>query len=514
MNNILLPRSLFVHSPLGQVLLLNATNASIAATSFNSLLRAAWDPATWQARVLGYSNWNGSSYSPGTQKYIKVYSNTNQNCSNGPQCGVVPSDLAASSQVPSYAVESIFALNLTGTAGLKGFLAGLLLNSSGNYSNWGFAATPFLPSLGLSSEVLTAIANPVEFNGGGFVAPVYQHPSQPQTWWQAAGSAVWNAVSGTVGAVLSVAWSWVQAAGAYVAYLASEVANWGLQAIQQTVSVLKQVAGAIVWAIDQLASIVVGIVQGILNAILQPAEAGLTSYVSALNHDFSTAWSTVNSTGAVNLSEANAVGTDFGGAPFDIAIGIGIAVTVALTLLTPLDFGPSFLIGIVIGLIAGAILSLGVVAHAAGSLTAAAVFSLEKLVNSSLVLPVSEWATIAGIVGLVAAGSDIPFSWYVLAQAFKLSGGVQLAGDAAAVMATSMIAVFFGAIAVATENGILLLFAFALSALALTAVATHFFGSIMDDFPSIKNLGLIDLGLAGSALVGSAIDLGINWHKV
>jgi hypothetical protein len=429
MNNILIPRSIFVRSPLGQVLLLNRTNASIASTMFNGLLWPSWDPATWQARVLGYSSWNGSTYSPGTQKYVKVYSNTNQNCTIDTECGVVPSDLAADSQVPSYAIDSVFALNLTTNIGLKGLLAGLLLNTSGNYSNWGFAATPFLPDLGLSAEVLSALANPVEFNGGGFFAPGYQQPSQPQSWWQEAGSTVWNAVSGTVGAVLSVAWSWVQAAAAFIAYLANEVANWGLGVIQQTVSVLHQVAGAIVWAIDQLASIVLTVIDSLMSAALSPIKNAAAGFDSALGGAANRTLYDINTNGSVGSADALAWAQSF-----DPLVVMGIAVTivagVAIAVMAPIELGGSFLSTIIWTLI-GTFL-LGALAPYVTALTSAAVTALDNAYTNTI--STSDWQALAGTVAICAATGDFFFA--ILTGALK---GGSLNGAGWEALATAII---------------------------------------------------------------------------
>lgn len=357
MNNLLVPRSLFIHSPLGQVLLLNATNVSVPSTFYNSFLQGSWDPANWQARVLGYSSWNGSDYAAGHPGYIKVYSNTNQNCTNGAECGVVPSDLPAGTQVPSYAVGSIFALNVSNTTGLKGLLAGLLLNTSGNFTNWAFGATPYLPSLGLSSEVLKALANPVVFNQGGYGAPVYTHPSNPPTGWAAVGAAIWNAVSGTVTGLLSVAWGWVQAAASFVAYLANEVAQWGLAAINQTVSVLKQVAGAIVWALDQLAALLIQIIQQALSAAFSAVWNGIRLVLSDLENLQGTAAkaliSYMNGTGTL----ASALATEsLAYLPFfGLALALTIGVDVALGITLPASISIGFLLGLLVTVIVSAV---------------------------------------------------------------------------------------------------------------------------------------------------------------
>ncbi len=118
------------------------------------------------------------------------------------------------------------------------------------------------------------------------------------------------------------------------------------------------------------------------------------------------------------------------------------------------------------------------------------------------------------MVGLIGAGSEVPYSWYVLAQAYKVPGAPDIAADAAATMIVALSAIFIGVLAVHAAAHILLLFAFVLACLALAAISVHFFGTILRDLPSISTLGWIDFGLSATAFFGSAIDLGLNWNKV
>lgn len=353
MNNVLVPRSLFLQSPLGQVLLQNRSNVSIQWTPFDSRLESNWSSPSWQARVLGYSNWNGNNFAVGHAGYIKVYSNTNQNCTTGPECGVLPADLAADSQEPSYAIGSIFELNISSATGLSNLTAGLLLNSSGNFTSWLFDATAYLPTLGLSSEVLSSLASSVQFNQGAYGAPAYTKPSPPPPAWQRVGSGIWNVVSGTVVGAFSVAWGWVQAAGSYAAYLVKEVAEWGLAALQQTVSILKEVAAAIVWALDQLAYLILQIVEHGLTLALTPTFDGVKlalNGLEALQQNAARAiLSYMNGTGSLSTAEGASLEAFLPLAGF--AIVTTAAIDVALGITMPLSISIGVLLSILVGVI-------------------------------------------------------------------------------------------------------------------------------------------------------------------
>jgi len=73
------------------------------------------------------------------------------------------------------------------------------------------------------------------------------------------------------------------------------------------------------------------------------------------------------------------------------------------------------MVGIVVGLVAGASLTSSVVDRSLASLSSESVDTLEGLITPILGAPASEWATIAAVVGLIGAGSEVPFSWYVMA---------------------------------------------------------------------------------------------------
>lgn len=276
LNNLLVPRALFKNSPLGEALL-NLTFQNITTRGYQGGLNGTFEPGYWMARVTG-TVFGGINYSfsSNPSQYIKVYSNTNQNCSGGsPACGGVSSNSAIESGTPSYAIGAIFALNISTVADLNDLLAGLVLNASGNFTNWGFAATPYLPTIGLSTTVTSAVANPVYFNSGGYSAPIFNPPAPSPTVWQKVGAVVWNAVSGVVGLV-SAAWDWIAAAGSFLSYLGSIVAQLGLASLRQVASVLESVAGAIDYAVNALLSWIASTAK----AFLSPAVAAASSSFS------------------------------------------------------------------------------------------------------------------------------------------------------------------------------------------------------------------------------------------
>ena len=154
---------------------------------------------------------------------------------------------------------------------------------------------------------------------------------------------------------------------------------------------------------------------------------------------------------------------------------------------------------------------------AASTLRASAVFSIENLANRSVSLPTTERATLAGVFGLIAAGGEVPYSWYVLARALTINGAPvsDLFGEAAAITAIALIAIFFGALAVASGGPILLLFAFVLADLSLAAVSVHYFAnSFLQGDPGLRQLAYVDVGLSACALAGSLADFGGSVAKL
>ena len=203
--------------------------------------------------------------------------------------------------------------------------------------------TSELGTLGLPGNVLTALANVSLRNDGAYSAPQYQQPSSPPSGWDAVGAWIWNSVSGIASAVahmVSVVWNGVIAAAAYLGEAVVALSNeLGLTKLaSQFVHALKTLASAMEWALEQLVNYIVTLVKEALAAIVDPIISLAQNYYSNLN-------SSLASGNAVQF--ANALDGPF----FLLVLGLATAVEVALTLLTPIDLGPSFLVGLLIGLL-------------------------------------------------------------------------------------------------------------------------------------------------------------------
>jgi hypothetical protein len=331
LNNILVSRSAFIKSPLGQALL-NGTNVSIPYTPANQYIQPSWDSQRWYARVTGNSSYHGSDYSAGKTGYVRVFSNTSQNCTVNPSlCGGVPANPSLEKDHSALALQAILTLNATNLNQLDDILAGLLLNRSGNFTGWLFGATAYAPSLGLSQGVLRALAN-ASFESGGAFGPPKSGQHHPSSWASLAGSTVWNAVSGVVGAV-SVVWNAAVAGIAYVSKLVQMVAGWALGALNQVSGILKTVAGAMLWAIEQLAAVIRIAISNLLSPVVVSIKNAFESDFANILAGYNLANSTHN--GANPVADSRYL---VGAAPlFLLAASLSALVIVGATMATPVE---------------------------------------------------------------------------------------------------------------------------------------------------------------------------------
>jgi hypothetical protein len=362
MDNVLVPRASFMDSPLGQALVNKTTSNigsdTIASTSYNGFLQPDWSPTSWfdrvnqtPGRISGLVNISAN---------IVAWSNKNQNCTGDEPCGGVPSSPAAEAKVPSLAIQSIFVLNVTSASyasdDLSALLSGLLLNSSGNVSDWLFPATDYLPSLGLTATVMSALANSAVRNDGAFGAPVSSaRQSNPRSWWGAVASDIWNAVSGVItalGDLVSVIWNAVAAAVSFMADLAAKAATWALSAAN---SVLNKVAAAMLWAIEALATAVLDAIRTVLDSLVGAVWSGITAVLDAIMPTEENAESLILSYLDSGGSESAAGSALLEGIlPFVVAsAAIAVGIEVAITASLPLTLGA----GLILGLLATVILS-------------------------------------------------------------------------------------------------------------------------------------------------------------
>lgn len=362
-NNLIVPRGLFNNSPLEQALL-NDSSVSIQDRSFNVALQGEWDPALWENRMTDLTD-----YPRGSPGHIVLYSNnSSMSCVRSDPCGGIPSDPAAEADASALAIQGIFILNLTGQSGLQedleNLLAGLVLNSSGNFTGWLDGVTGQLSSLGFSATVMSALANSFEYNAGAYGVPA-SHQKPAESWVEALSGTIWNAISGVVGS-LSVFWNAVTASLSFMADIVATVASWALEFISPALGALRQVGAAIEAGINELATLILNAVTYALTRAFTPVwdviELAVTSIENLEVAAEKATLEYLNGQGSLPSAVA-AEGialTPF----FGLALAVVVAIDVAIGITMPVSIGIGTVLGILVTVIlsvvgTGSLLSLG-----------------------------------------------------------------------------------------------------------------------------------------------------------
>ncbi|MGA8663515.1 MAG: IPT/TIG domain-containing protein [Thermoplasmata archaeon] len=340
-NNLLVPRAYFINTPLGQALL-NGTNVTIKSTGQNTFLQGQWTPNIWYAKATG-SSYQGVAYGPPQSfQYVMVYSTQSQNSSGTPGLsGGIASDPGVEAATPTLAVGAVFVLNATGWRNYDSLLAGLLLNASGNYTAWLLNSTAYLTSLGISAVVQNFLANASLVNDGAYGLPISNTPTPPP-WYDVVASIIWNAVSGVV-AGLSIVWNAAVAAASYIADLASKIGSWALATVTQIAQDLKEVASAILSALNALLAYLERIVKAMFNTALGPFYSLRATFSQALD-------------GAVDPTGSGPIWNALSTSLFDVAFAIAAVVIIGLTVLDLVTLGADEIIQT---LLVGLVLTVG-----------------------------------------------------------------------------------------------------------------------------------------------------------
>ncbi len=230
---------------------------------------------------------------------------------------------------------------------LTDLLGGLLLNSSGNVTGSLRPVTSELPTLGLSRQVMGALANVALPNDGGYPAPPAnaQAPPKEEQWWQVPGTVLWNAVSGVVGLV-SVAWDATAAAAEYLANAAGVLlTDLGITAlVDQAVAALKTVASAMEAALQAL----LAFVKAAIVTFLKQAFAALSNEMTQLSKTYA---SPIFS----GLQSGSGLGAAVFGGQMLFLLTVGATMTtvlfIALGLVSAVSFGVGDVVLLVIPLL-------------------------------------------------------------------------------------------------------------------------------------------------------------------
>lgn len=373
-NNILIPRSLFLASPLGQTLI-NATG-NIVVPSRHQDSGLTFNPYNWLPRIL---NTTGNYLS---SSFISMFSSTAQTGTSGAFGGVADNP-SLEAGYESRQVQAVLWVNVsssgygsnltTGAAELTDLLGGLLLNQSGNLTGNLLNETSELPTLGFSSNVCAALANASYQSNGAYGTPVSKaKPSPaPTPWWDVVASDIWNAFTGVVTVVakiVSVVWNGAIAASVYLADAASALStDLGITTLaSQTIAAIQAVGHAMWTALQDVLNYILSLVKATLMAVV-------TLFANSFNSEFNawnSAWTATSNVidqyylaSPPSRGQYQAAGiAQIGQALTPLLVlmaALATAAVVASFVLGPLDIAGGVLVGTVLGVLAEAFGAIG-----------------------------------------------------------------------------------------------------------------------------------------------------------
>ncbi|MGD0257609.1 MAG: IPT/TIG domain-containing protein [Thermoplasmata archaeon] len=504
LNNILVPREAFLGSPLGQTLLNGSAVSPKTLTSGTTFTSSYW---FWRVDQAMTSNTSAN--------FIHVYSSTSQSA-NGSTSSLfagLSTNPSLESSYKSLQVQSVIWINISsgnsgnfsnGASELKNLIGGLIQNLSGNLTGNLVPMTYELAPLGLSPNVLVALANATLPNGGQYGPPLFtvQSHGGGEPWWDV-GALIQNAISGVVsvgGRLVSAVWSVTSAAAAYVANAAVNFANkLGITAlVDQVGSALKALGQAMWYALRAFLNFLVSILDQILSPLASVIESTIGGYLSAVNSTLNAIYVDEGGHLPSTSSDVTSFWQSLSGNVFLTALILGTVVTACLTITEPFDVGPEFLISVVAGLLAIGLLGLGALPQIS-ALTTSAIQTLETFitsipgVGSYLKQPVV-YSTLSAAVAGTSAAALYP-AWEVMKS---VSNNYPIIGIT--LFAVALLAFLFDVWGEFNESPLLLILALGFS--AITAEVA---------LKSLKGSGatlagyLEDVGVAGG--ISAVIDL-------
>jgi hypothetical protein len=380
LNNLLVPRGIFLNSPLGQALL-NSSNASVNVSLIQGPAGSdvSFDPQYWANRTLNSSDNLPNASNP---NFIWVFSNTSQlqnGSTSGAWGGIPGSPLESGNE--SREVQSVVWVNVTpssnagsAAAQLRDLFEGLILNLaqnlSSNASSWNISndivggITSELPTLGLPSIVMATLANATIPSNGSYGPPQYNASQASPSGWQVWGEQLWNTITGVATWVVdgvthfaSAFWSVSQGASAYIGAAVKGAlvdATHGLTKLaNQSVSALKAIEEVMEWALNQT---IHWISANVLGPVVTPIITAADDYGDRLYSDVEAAESDVASTGEVPASVSDGFWQDFSGSLFVTALTLAAAVVVGLNILATICLGVGVIVSLVLNVILTAVM--------------------------------------------------------------------------------------------------------------------------------------------------------------
>jgi len=443
LNDLLIPRELFLYSPFGQAVLLgrntsyNTSNGAppLVGTSEQSYLTGFVGAnlmvdlgAYWQNRSI--ETGTTGNITPLTEAGTAAASNLELQVmaapsATGSNSGGLPSDPTLYQDAggnPS-AVQSIVTLNVTSTTTLDLLLASLIDNTTGgpNAVNGTFQSVTYqVGFLGLDATIVNAVPNATELNDGLWGPPTSQAPSkQPSSLFGSFWNAVTSFVTNPLGTVLSLmytVWDAAEAAAVYLDHLVSEANAIGAQIKARTAAAIVHVGRIIANAMAALLAYLYTLVMGSLAAVMNPIRSAAASYVSSVGAATNLTYEDVGNGQPVAPAHALQLMNALSGSILVLGLAVGITVSIVLTLLLELTIAETFLLTILLTFFVMSTLAIGAGLAITAAFSAATTWSMDNYLNRTFnpnggTLAQQNWAAIAGTAGDMVSLGKTPLAF-------------------------------------------------------------------------------------------------------
>ena len=376
LNDLLIPRELFLYSPFGQAVLLgrntsyNTSNGAppLVGTSEQSYLTGFVGAnlmvdlgAYWQNRSI--ETGTAGNITPLTEAGTAAASNLELQVmaapsATGSNTGGLPSNPTLYQDAggnPS-AVQTIVTLNVTSTTTLDLLLAAILDNTTGgpNAVNGTFQSVTYqVGFLGLDATIANAVPNATELNDGLWGPPTSEAPSkQPSSlfgsFWNAVTSFVTNPL-GTVVSLMYTVWDAAEAAAVYLDHLVSEANEVGAQIKARTAAAVVHAGTLLVSKLLEFLSWLITEVEELVSPEVDALADVDLSFTGSLASDLQEGMNDTFDGHALPISDANRYWKDFTGSIFLLAVSLSAVLEVALWLIMGFSLGAGFLAGAVVG---------------------------------------------------------------------------------------------------------------------------------------------------------------------
>jgi hypothetical protein len=189
--------------------------------------------------------------------------------------------------------------------------------------------------------------------------------------------------------LVDAAWNAGTAAFTYLNHLAHEAAAIGAEVVARTAAAIVHVGQVIASALERFLSYLLQLVTDLLEPVTHLVSSAMTSYSRAVETAIGHAQNDTLANGTLAPGDAGAVWTSLSGSVFLLSLGIAAVAVIALTVLSSIDIGPSFLVDVLVELLIGTLTGLATLAlmNSVGSefstFTSSSVYALESYFNTT-----------------------------------------------------------------------------------------------------------------------------------